>query len=199
VSNPPIDGESRPSAGSPEGMAPEVTPQAAATEPTTVPAPQAGVGAAPVAEAPPSWPVSTAPYGYPPAVPVAAPERGRASLVILSVLSTLLLVALGVLTVLFVNDRNTISQQRALMDSSAADLRAKSAELTRTQQDLEAAKKDAEADKACAESVRAYSQAMQTAIQSIKPTDTDVDLSPFFQAITGAGQTMLQKCGIATG
>jgi hypothetical protein len=218
VSNPPIDGVAHPSATSAPssepaflpaqeaaptaGVAPEGAPTAgAAPEGAITPAPPPEAAMAPLPQAPPGWPVSTAPYGYPPvAAPLAPPKRGRASLIILSVLSTVLLVALGVLTVLYVNDRNTIAQQRTLIDSSAADLRAKSAELTRAQQDLETTKQDAQADKDCADSVRALYKAMQGAIQSIDPKNPELNLeSPMFQAMSGAALGMQQKCDITIG
>jgi hypothetical protein len=127
-------------------------------------------------------------------VPAAAPDRGRASLIVLSVLSTVLLLGVGVLTVLYVNDRQTIGQQRALIDSSAADLRAKSADLARAQQDLDTAKRDAEADKGCADTIRNLFKQLQSLALS-NPQQVDPQ-SPVFQALSGAALDMQQKCGL---
>ena len=146
---------------------------------------------------PPGWPVSTVPYGYAP-VPDATPKRGRAPLVILSVLSTVLLLGLGVLTVLYVNDRNTITQQRGLINSNAADLSTKSAELARTKQDLDAANRDLETEKACADSVRnlyKQAQSLQTLITPSADPQSVLNSSAF-QAMEAAERQMQDKCGL---
>jgi len=133
------------------------------------------------------------------AVPAAPPRRGQASLVILSILSTVLLLGIGVLTVLYVNDRQTITQQRATIDSSAADLKAKSAELDNTKKDLETAKQDAETQKACADTIRDFFKQIQSLAATVDPTK-GIDLqSPAFQAISAAAQALTTKCGVSLG
>jgi hypothetical protein len=182
-------------------------PVAMTTEPaapvamTTEPAGStAVVGMSPVPSAPPAWPVSAAPYGVMPApVAVAPPQRGRASLVILSILSTLLLVGVGVLTVLYINDRQTIAQQRTLIDQNAVDLKAKATDLDNTKKDLDAAKKDLDTEKTCADAVRDYFKQIQTMMSTFNP-QTGVDTnSPALQAIAASSQALITKCGIKLG
>ena len=139
-----------------EPAAPAPAPVAMTTEPTAV------MGMSPVPSAPPGWPVSAVPYGMPAPVAVAPPQRGRASLVILSILSTVLLLGVGVLTVLYINDRQTISQQRTLIDQNAADIKAKAAELDNTKKDLDSTKKDLDTEKACADTIRDYFKQLQS-------------------------------------
>jgi hypothetical protein len=221
VSNPPTDGETYPAATPspdaamtaapvPQAPAPELeqsslvpdpapAPATAAPEPVTL-APVPVVGMSP--SAPPAWPVSEAPYGVVPApAPAAAapPQRGRASLVILSVLSTVLLLAIGVLTVLYINDRQTIGQQRTLIDQNATDLKAKAVELDNTKKDLDSTKKDLDSEKACADTIRDFFKQIQSMLSTFNP-QTGVDPeSPAFQAIGASSQALIQKCGIQLG
>jgi len=176
---------------------PAAAPAAVTTEPAGS---TAVVGMSPVPSAPPAWPVSAAPYGVMPApVAVAPPQRGRASLVILSILSTLLLVGVGVLTVLYINDRQTIAQQRTLIDQNAVDLKAKATDLDNTKKDLDAAKKDLDTEKTCADAVRDYFKQIQTMMSTFNP-QTGVDTnSPALQAIAASSQALITKCGIKLG
>jgi septal ring factor EnvC (AmiA/AmiB activator) len=153
-----------------------------------------------VPSAPPGWPVSAAPYTAVPApVAVAPPQRGRASLVILSILSTVLLLGVGVLTVLYINDRQTISQQRTLIDQNAADIKAKAAELDNTKKDLDSTKKDLDTEKACADTIRDYFKQLQSMLSTLNP-QTGIDpQSPEVQAIAASSQALITKCGIKLG
>src|SRR5262245_17643372 len=108
MSNPPTDGESHPAvtpsadaamtATPPQSPSPEpptapAEPPTPSPEPVSTPEPAAAtavVGMSTVPSAQPSWPVSANPYPVT-AVPAAPPRRGQASLVILSILSTVLL------------------------------------------------------------------------------------------------------------
>jgi len=174
---------------------PASTPEAVPTaDPVSAPepvAPTAVVGMSTVPSAPTSWPVSAAPYGVMPVL-AAPPRRGQASMVILSIVSTLLLVGVGVLTVLYINDRQTISQQRSTIDSSAADLKATSAELDKTKKDLDSTKKDLDTEKACADTVRDFVKQMQSLAAGFDPT-TGIDT----QSIATAVQAITTKCGIS--
>jgi hypothetical protein len=177
---------------------------ASAPEPVAMTTEPAGstavVGMSPVPSAPPAWPVSAAPYGVMPApVPVAPPQRGRASFVIMTILSTLLLLGVGVLTVLYINDRQTIAQQRTVIDQNAVDLKAKATDLDNTKKDLDAAKRDLDTEKTCADAVRDYFKQIQTMMSTFNP-QTGVDTSsPAIQAIAAASQALITKCGIKIG
>jgi hypothetical protein len=176
-----------------EPAAPAPAPVAMTTEPTAV------MGMSPVPSAPPGWPVSAVPYGMPAPVAVAPPQRGRASLVILSILSTVLLLGVGVLTVLYINDRQTISQQRTLIDQNAADIKAKAAELDNTKKDLDSTKKDLDTEKACADTIRDYFKQLQSMLSTLNP-QTGIDpQSPEVQAIAASSQALITKCGIKLG
>jgi len=176
---------------------PAAAPAAVTTEPAGS---TAVVGMSPVPSAPPAWPVSAAPYGVMPApVAVAPPQRGRASLVILSILSTVLLLGVGVLTVLYINDRQTITQQRSVIDQNAVDLKAKATDLDNTKKDLDAAKRDLDTEKTCADAVRDYFKQLQTMLSTFNP-QTGVDTnSPALQAIAASSQALITKCGIKLG
>jgi hypothetical protein len=132
-------------------------------------------------------------------VAVAPPQRGRASLVILSILSTVLLLGVGVLTVLYINDRQTITQQRSVIDQNAVDLKAKATDLDNTKKDLDAAKRDLDTEKTCADAVRDYFKQLQTMLSTFNP-QTGVDTnSPALQAIAASSQALITKCGIKLG
>lgn len=185
---------------------PAVAPAAPAPEPaTSAPEPVASVpepvvGMSPVPSAPPGWPVSAAPYGAMPApVAVAPPPRGRASLVILSILSTVLLLGVGVLTVLYINDRQTIDQQRTVIDQNAVDLKAKATELDNTKKDLDATKTDLDTEKGCADTVRDYFKQIQTMLSTFNPQTGFDTNSPAVQAFAASSQALIQKCGIKLG
>src|SRR5262245_48303994 len=121
VSYPPIDDEAHPTTPPPAeptaseltaagpssaplpSDAPHPTPAVAMTPapipPVAIYPPASAVPASGIpASAPPGWPISAVPYGYAPA-PVPAPTRGKAAIVF-GVLSAVLLVGLGVLSVL---------------------------------------------------------------------------------------------------
>ena len=225
MSNPPTDGETHPTTTpSPDAAmtaapVPEVPQQpsvapsfeqpaapaaASAPEPVAMTSEPAGstavVGMSPVPSAPPGWPVSAAPYGVMPApVAVAPPQRGRASLVIMSILSTVLLLGVGVLTVLYINDRQTIAQQRTLIDQNAVDLKAKATDLDNTKKDLDAAKRDLDTEKTCADAVRDYFKQIQTMMSTFNPQAGVDTNSPAIQAIAASSQALITKCGIKIG
>jgi hypothetical protein len=111
---------------------------------TQVPVPSAPTYDPSMAQ-PYSAPPVSAPYGYmpvPSAIPAPPPRRGRVGVVILSILTTLLLLATGVMTTLYIQQKQTADKSATQVEQLTKQVGDQTTKIDSMQRDIDSAQRD---------------------------------------------------------